>query len=77
MVVWTLEKKISVKHVEILVALWVAGCDLKKRNEQIDIKIQILFQQWGIQLYKYSTGMIMLKLKTKAEECKSNEDEIM
>lgn len=55
----------------------MAGCDLKKRNEQIDIKIQILFQQWGIQLYQYSTCMIMLKLKTKAEECKSNEDEIM
>lgn len=31
--------KVSVKHAEILVALCMAGWDLKKRNEQIDIKI--------------------------------------
>lgn len=41
-------EKISVNHAEIWVALWIAGLDLK-RNEQNDIKNH-LFQQLETQL---------------------------
>lgn len=63
--------KVSVKYTEVLVALWIAGWDLKKGMSKLTLKFDYYSSKWE-QNYAYLICKIILTFKMKTQAFKLN-----